>query len=163
MCSNIKILETFCELTGLHSQGEKCHGFYIKPTRDSYTISGCPAWKINDASLSMIHPGESEKYLGMWIDPWTGFADSSLSKKLSDWLQQIGDAPLKPLQKMDILRSYTIQTAIYLADHTKVKSGFLKSLDLTIRNAIKEWLHLPPYTCDAILYWSFRDGGLGLI
>lgn len=29
---NIKILETFCDLTGLKTQGEKCHGFYIKPT-----------------------------------------------------------------------------------------------------------------------------------
>lgn len=33
MQSNIKILEAFCDLTGLRTQGQKCHGFYIQPTK----------------------------------------------------------------------------------------------------------------------------------
>lgn len=41
--------------------------------------------------------------------------------------------------------------------------GLLNSLDLLIQKAVKEWLHLPPSTCDAILYSSFKDGDLGII
>uniref|UniRef100_A0A8C5JJ73 Reverse transcriptase n=1 Tax=Junco hyemalis TaxID=40217 RepID=A0A8C5JJ73_JUNHY len=163
MCHNIKILETFCNLTGLNTKGEKCHGFYIKPTKDSYTINECPAWVINGSPLNMIDPGCSERYLGTWVDPWITFADPRLSEKLTDWLQRIGRSPLKPLQKVDILRTYTIPRMIYLADHTEVKVSLLESLDQLIRNTVKEWLHLPQSTCDAILYSSFKDGGLGLI
>ncbi|RLV62413.1 hypothetical protein DV515_00019342, partial [Chloebia gouldiae] len=162
MCDNIKILETFCQLTGLRTQGEKCHGFYIKPTKDSYVINDCSPWKICGSALNMIDPGSSEKYLGTSIDPWTGFADPGLTEKLDDWLQQIGDAPLKPLQKVDILRTYTIPRLIYLADHTEVHLGLLESLDQQVRKVVKEWLHLPPSTCDAILYSRYRDGGLGI-
>lgn len=118
MYHNIKILEAFCNLTGLSTQGGKCHGFYIKPTRDSYTINNCPTWVINGSPLNMIDPGSSERYVSTWVDPWTGFADPRLSEKLMDWLHRIGRSPLKPLQKVDILRTCTIPRLIYLADHT---------------------------------------------
>ncbi|KAM7020649.1 mitochondrial enolase superfamily member 1 [Acridotheres tristis] len=162
MKTNIKILETFCNLTGLRTQGEKCHGFYIKPTKDSYTINDCAAWTINGTPLNMIDPGESEKYLGLQIDPWTGLAKSNLSTKLEFWLQRIDQAPLKPLQKTDILKTYTIPRLTYLADHSELKAGFLEALDQKIRTTVKDWLHLPSCTCDAILYSSTRDGGLGI-
>ena len=130
MCGNIQILETFFELTGLKTQKEKCYGFYIKPTRDSYTINDCPAQIIDGSPLNMFDPGSLEKYLGIRIDPWTGFADSGLSEKLEEWLHGIGDAPFKPLQKVDILRTYIILILVYHADHTEIRVGLLKSLDL---------------------------------
>lgn len=163
MKQNIKILETFCHLTGLQTQGAKCHGFFIKPTKDSYTINNCAAWTINGTPLNMIDPGDSEKYLGLQIDPWTGVAKSDLSTKIDFWLQRIGSAPLKPLQKIDILKTYTIPRLTYLADHSELKVAFLETLDQKIRVTVKEWLHLPACTCDAILYSSTKDGGLGLI
>lgn len=162
MKRNIEILETFCNLTGLKTQGQKCHGFYIKPTKDSYTVNDCAAWTIGGTPLNMIDPGDSEKYLGLQIDPWTGVAKSNLDTKLDFWLQQIGKAPLKPLQKIDILKTYTIPRLTYLADHSELKAGFLEALDLKIRSTVKEWLHLPACTCDAILYSSTKDGGLGI-
>ncbi|KAJ7428232.1 hypothetical protein WISP_01485 [Willisornis vidua] len=163
MMKNISILETFCDLTGLKTQGEKCHGFYIKPTEDSYTINNCPAWTINGTPLNMIHPGSSEKYLGLQVDPWTGIKKPEIMAKLQFWLDRISSAPLKPLQKLNILRVYTIPRLIYIADHAEVKTSLLESLDKTIRSTVKEWLHLPPCTCDAILYSSTKDGGLGLL
>lgn len=57
MQKNIKILEVFCDLTGLKTQGEKGHGFYIQPMRDSYTLNDCPPWLINGTPLNMIEPG----------------------------------------------------------------------------------------------------------
>ncbi|XP_059716807.1 mitochondrial enolase superfamily member 1 [Haemorhous mexicanus] len=163
MQRNIKILEAFCQLTGLHTQGEKCHSFYIKPTRDSYTINYCLIWVINGSPLNMIDPGSSEEYLGRWVDPWTGFADSGLPEKLADWLQRIGCSSLKPLQKVNILRTYTIPRLIYLADHTEVNVGLLESLDMSIRKWSGSGFTSHRVTCDAILYSSFKDGALGII
>jgi len=54
MKENVTILEAFCDLTGLRTQGKKCHGFYIQPTKDSYKINDCPNWTINDTPINMI-------------------------------------------------------------------------------------------------------------
>uniref|UniRef100_A0A8C0TZ11 Reverse transcriptase n=1 Tax=Cyanistes caeruleus TaxID=156563 RepID=A0A8C0TZ11_CYACU len=162
MMRNIKILETFCNITGLKTQGEKCHGFYIKPTKDSYTINDCPPWTVNNTPLNMISPGESEKYLGLQVDPWVGIAQAELLTKINTWLQRIGKAHLKPLQKIDLLKVYTIPRLYYIADHTDTPFVLLKSIDQAVRTKVKEWLHLPACTCDALLYSSTRDGGLGI-
>ena len=61
---------------------------------------------------------------------------------------------MKPFQKVDIL--------IYLVDQADVKATYLETLDLVIRAAVKEQLHLPSSTNDAILYSSTQDGGLGI-
>lgn len=118
---------------------------------------------INGSLLNMIDPGCSEKYLGMWIDPWTGFADSGASENLEEWLHWVSKTALKPLQKVSILRTCTIQRLIYLVEHTEVGAGLLKSLDLLIRTSVKEWFHLPQDMCDALLYPSCKDGGLGIV
>ncbi|XP_051494136.1 mitochondrial enolase superfamily member 1, partial [Apus apus] len=163
MMKNIEIVETFCNLTGLKTQGEKCHGFYIQPTKDSYKINDCPAWPINGTPLNMIDPGSSEKYLGMNIDPWVGISKPELLSKVKNWLHRIDRAPLKPFQKVEILRTYAMPRLIYSADQANVKITHLETLDQEIRSAVKQWLHLPPSTCDAILYASNRDGGFGLL
>ncbi|XP_053911837.1 mitochondrial enolase superfamily member 1 [Cuculus canorus] len=162
MVENIKILEAFCSLTGLKTQGIKCQGFYISPTKDSYTINNCPVWEINGTPLRMIDPEKSGKYLGLEINPWVGISKPELEKDLSEWLDRIGKASLKPLQKVDILKGYAIPRMIYKADQAEVKASCLEALDLMIRSNVKEWLHLPPCTCDAILYSRSRDGGLGI-
>lgn len=72
MTKNIKILEIFCDLTALRPQGEKFHGFYIKPTKDSYTIDDCPAWTVSGTPLNGTDPGISEKNLGLQSNPRTG-------------------------------------------------------------------------------------------
>lgn len=87
MKTNIEILETFCDLTSLKTQGGRCHGFYIKPTKDSYTVDNCTAWTIKGTPLNMINCGESEKYLGLQFDPWTGIAKTNLPTKLEFWLE----------------------------------------------------------------------------
>lgn len=71
MARNLTILETFCRLTGLRIQMRKCHGFFIKPSLDSFTINEAPAWRIGGADLSMIGPAEAEKYLGVRVNPWS--------------------------------------------------------------------------------------------
>lgn len=76
MQKDIAILEVFCDLTRLKTQGEKCHGFYIKPTKDSYPVNVCPAWTFNGTRLHIIEPGISEKYLGLRVDPRCGVIES---------------------------------------------------------------------------------------
>lgn len=162
MVDNIRILESFCRLTGLAVQARKCYGFMIKPTKDSFTVNDCQNWSIGGVQLQTVGPGEVVKYLGTKVDPWKGITEPTLGEQLQDWIGKIGRAPLKPTQKVSILNGYAVPRLIYLADHCDCKEGALKALDGLIRKAVKTWLHLPAYTCNGLLYSGPKDGGLGL-
>ncbi|RMC03537.1 hypothetical protein DUI87_20737 [Hirundo rustica rustica] len=66
------------------------------------------------------------------------------------------------MQKIDLLRVYTISRLFCLVDHTDTRAGILESINLSIRSKVKKWLHLPSTTCDSLLYSSMRHRGLGL-
>lgn len=92
MWKKYQTLEVFCKLIGLKTQGEKCHGFYIQPTKDLYMINDCCSGAISGTPLSMIEHGSSEKYLGLYIDPWTGISKPELLEKVKGWVQRTGKA-----------------------------------------------------------------------
>uniref|UniRef100_W5M4C0 ribonuclease H n=1 Tax=Lepisosteus oculatus TaxID=7918 RepID=W5M4C0_LEPOC len=150
MKRNISILEEFCAQTGLMVQAKKCHGFPISPTKDSYVINNCENWSINGNKLHMITPTESEKYLGLKINPWSTTKLPEASNLIQTWIHKIDKAPLKPSQKVTILNIHTITRLIYQMDHA-------------IRKAVKSWLRLPESTCNGLIYSRTRDGGLGII
>ena len=60
MASNLRILDAYCELTGLRVQPSKCFGFLLKPTADSVTLNDCQAWSVGGQSLNMIGPDDTE-------------------------------------------------------------------------------------------------------
>ncbi|KAL7825010.1 hypothetical protein SRHO_G00342220 [Serrasalmus rhombeus] len=64
MALNLRILDAFCELTGLRVQPKKCYGFLLKPlAKDSVTLNDCQAWSIGGSPLTMIGPEESERLI----------------------------------------------------------------------------------------------------
>lgn len=101
----------------------------------------CPAWTVNGKLL----PGSSEKYPGLQIGSWTEVCKLELSLKSGHWLEWIDRAPLKPLQKMDILEPVTAPRLTYLAECTDVKAEFLEYLDWLSRNGgIYHQAHVTP-------------------
>uniref|UniRef100_A0AAR2L5M9 Reverse transcriptase domain-containing protein n=1 Tax=Pygocentrus nattereri TaxID=42514 RepID=A0AAR2L5M9_PYGNA len=160
---NLQILDAFCELTGLRVQPSKCYGFLRKPIAgDSFTLNDCQAWTVGGSPLNMIGPDESERYLGIRVNPMKGVTTPELQKQYEDWVRRIGRAPLRAYQKLDILRGYTIPRLIYQADHGELGVLALRALDGTTRKAVKKWLHLPLCTTDGLLFAGLKDGGLGL-
>uniref|UniRef100_A0A4W5LF61 Reverse transcriptase domain-containing protein n=1 Tax=Hucho hucho TaxID=62062 RepID=A0A4W5LF61_9TELE len=165
---NIAILEQFCQLTGLRVQPRKCHSFFIEKGgngkgESSVKVNNCPAWKLNGEDIHMIGQEESEKYLGMQVSPRAGIVKPELTGPLREWIDKIGRAALKPSQKVKMLNSFAVPRLIYKADHGNLKTVDLTKIDGMIRNAVKGWLHLPPSTCNGLLYAKHRDGGLGIV
>ena len=143
MAHNLRILDAFCELTGLRVQPRKCYGFLLKPVADSVTLNDCQAWQVGGQPLNMIGPDASERYLGIRVSPLRGVVKPELQVQYEDWVRKIGRAPLRPHQKLEILKRYTIPRLIYQADHGELGVTALRALDGTTRKAVKRWLHLP--------------------
>ena len=77
-------------------------------------------------------------------------------------LVNISGAPLKPSQKVELLRMFSLPRLIYQADHALVGPALLSECDRRVRATVKRWLHLVPFTTDGVLYSRHKDGGLAL-
>ncbi|KAL7827693.1 hypothetical protein AOLI_G00308450 [Acnodon oligacanthus] len=163
MAYNLRILDGFCELTGLRVQPSKCYGFLLKPLAGkSYSLNDCQPWTVGGSPLNMIGPDESERYLGIRVNPKKGIMTPELQNQYEDWVERISRTPLRPHKKVEILRGYTIPPLIYWADHGELGVNAPRALDGTTRKAVKKWLHLPLCTTDGLLFARCKDGGLGL-
>ncbi|GCC38609.1 hypothetical protein chiPu_0017124 [Chiloscyllium punctatum] len=105
---------------------------------------------------------DTEKYLGARIDPWAGVAEGDWEEKLKSWVKGIQAAPLRPRQRLEILKIHAIPRLYFHLILTEASQATLTKLDQRIRNATKEFLHLPPHIADGVLYVSNRNGGLGV-
>lgn len=160
---SLEIVEAFCSLSGLEIQPKKCHGLFISPGVDSFLVNNCPPWKVGLDSIHLIEPGTEEKYLGIKLDPWRGLGKFESLRELDGWLLRTGKAPLKPEQKIDLLKFFILPRLLYLADHLDANSSSLVPVDDLVRSHVKKWLHLPACTTNSLLYCRTRDGGLGIM
>lgn len=99
----------------------------------------------------------------MQVNQWAGIVKPELIGLLCDWTCKIGQVELKPSQKVKMVNSFAVPRLIYKADHGNLKTVDLTKIDGMIRTEVKGWLHLPPSTCNGLLYAKPRDGGLGIV
>lgn len=71
-------------------------------------------------------------------------------------------APLKPDQKLCLIRDHLLPKALYGLQNTKIDGQTLKSADKILKTLIKKILHLPIHTADCFIQAKLRDGGMGV-
>ncbi|CAM4574604.1 unnamed protein product [Leuciscus chuanchicus] len=135
MAHNLGLLDSFCQSTGLKVQPTKCRSFLVKPGSGAFSVNDCAPWVLGGRALQRTTIVETIKYLGVKINPWAGAVGLDL---------------------------FALPWLYYQADLSEVKEGVLRAADGKIKWAFKKWLHLPPSTCDGLLYAKNRDGGLGI-
>lgn len=115
---------------------------------------------INNEPVTALDVVSSYKYLGLR----TGISGSHAEVKgmLSTGLERLKRAPLKPQQRMFMLRVYLIPRLLHQLVLGEVTASTLECLDRTIRKAIRGWLRLPKDTPKPYFHASARDGGLGI-
>ncbi|KAL6459453.1 hypothetical protein MHYP_G00329250 [Metynnis hypsauchen] len=78
----------------LRIQPRKSYGFIRQPiASDSFTLNDCQAWTVGGSALNMIGPEESERYLGIRVNPMRGVMTPELQNQFEDWVRLIGRAP----------------------------------------------------------------------
>lgn len=159
---NLSILDQFCDLTGLRVNPEKCHGFLMVKLDGCVKVDTTTAWKVKGRDIHMLRSGESVPYLGIEIEPIQGVQSPKLLQELTVMLEKLNKAPLKPHQRIIILKQYLIPRLIHRATHGKTKKTVLEDCDRSIRRNIKSWLHMERFTTSHWTYTGMSDGGLGI-
>ena len=114
---------------------------------------------INGMCVPVLKPSCSYRYLGIDFSP-EGIVYEA--PKITTLLDRLDRAPLKPFQRLYILRNFAIPT---LQQKLVLGKAYRKSvghLDGEVRRAVRKWLKLPKYTALSGLHASIRVGGLGV-
>ena len=101
------------------------------------------------------------KYLGLQFDH-SGIVPSN-GEKARRQLGELTSAPLKPEQRLFLLRNHVIPGALHTLVLGICGRTVLKRLDQSVRKCVRGWLNLPPDAPDAFIHAHVRDGGLGVL
>ena len=162
MCDQV---ERYCGDTGMKINVKKSAGFSITAKHKTFVVNEGIQWRIGGEDLPLVSPADVTKYLGAAVSPWVGLGQrdrETLAGQLSDHVTKIGKAPLKPLQKVELLTVYAIPRLVYKLKVSTPTKTTLEALDTIARSAVKSWLHLPACTADGFLYCSRKDSGLAV-
>ncbi|KAF5405667.1 hypothetical protein PHET_00813 [Paragonimus heterotremus] len=103
----------------------------------------------------------SWKVLGIPFN-WKGKLPTTAKQDACSMLRELSQAPLKPQQRVDILRTHLIPRLIHQLTLGVVHKKTLKAIDLAVKSSLRRWLRLPNDVSNAFFHAAINDGGLGI-
>lgn len=116
-------------------------------------------FKINNVLLKQIGLLDIWKYLGVHFE---GTIVAGARVSLGADLEKLDGAPLKPQQKLKMLKSTVIPRYLHRLILGRVTCGKLKNMDMMVRKKVRKWLRFPQDSPLAYFYTDVKEGGLGL-
>lgn len=101
------------------------------------------------------------KYLGIIFNS-KGIKPTNPQRLIVDPLVSIGKAPLKPQQRLHVLRTVLIPKLYHECSLGLVNVGHLVATDRKVRSYVRKWISLPHDVPIAYFHASVKDGGLGI-
>jgi len=158
----LRLAHTYLTKAGMSVAADKCVAYEIRPTGKTWVMQD-PALTIGEGRIPFLGPADSIKYLGARIAPWAAGSNADVEGKFASGLEKLSKAPLKPPQKLVLLKTHYLPKFLGALRTAEASSRLLSKLDGMVRAAVKEWLKLPACTSTAFLHTSVRDGGLGIL
>lgn len=159
----LKISNSFFEKRGMSINPDKCAALSInvnKSNKHMYTITRS-LFHINGQPLKQLQNNDLFKYLGKEYGA-SGQGPSAV-QELKLWLSRVRAAPLKPDQRLFIIKTYMIPRMIDALQSPTVTLKALKDADRVVRGAVRAVLHLNRTCADAYIHCPVRFGGLGVL
>ncbi|CAB0043078.1 unnamed protein product [Trichogramma brassicae] len=124
-----------------------------------YKILTEPQFKLSSGPINQLGSTDAFRYLGLSISPRgiakpTGYITSELVR--------ITTAPLRPQQRLKILRCFLIPRLCHQLVLSRTPMRVLRAIDKQVRVAVRKWLCLPMDTPLGYFHASCIDGGLGI-
>lgn len=115
---------------------------------------------VGAEAIPVVGPEDLFKYLGFrysYMD-----VEPSSSAPLAEQLARVRHAPLKPYQKLEIIRVYLLPRLYYTLQSPSTTRKTLIRTNKIVRAAVKTILHLPAHTTNSFIYCDLGGRGLGI-
>lgn len=116
-------------------------------------------FNVGSAQINPKGIDDAWKYLGL---NFQGKEVETFDGKLSVGLERISAAPLKPQQRLILLRDNIVPGVMHRLVLGASTARTLKAADITLRNCVRKWLHLAKDIPLGFFYTAQKHGGLGL-
>ena len=152
----------FLQSCGMFINTSKCKTISIKGQgKTKNTVVEERTFKLNNQMLPFIKRTETLKYLGLEFSP-EGKCKINQGEVLVPKLQRVTGAPLKPQQRLHVLRTVLIPQLYHRLTLGNAHIGALNKTDRTIRKEVRKWLNLPNDVPTAYFHAPVEQGGLGI-
>ena len=116
--------------------------------------------RIGDEKAHSLNADGVYKYLGI---EFTAIGKvTKASNLLSALLKNVSKAPLKPQQKLFVMRVHLVPKVLHQLVLGQINSGQLLKLDRTMRNSVRSCMHLPKDTPIGFIHARACDGGMAV-
>ena len=126
----------------------------------------CPAesfLSLDGSPVPTIDIAGSYRYLGIRAGAGpSAKIGSEVTRKLEEGIRQLSKAPLKPQQRLFILRVHLLPSLYHELVLSSYYKKLLQYLDRRSREAVRRWLHLPHDVPQPFFHARAVDGGLGI-
>ncbi len=154
-------VEGFFAARGMEVNPRKSAGLCVRGYEGKSIPRVRPVFRIGGHWIRPVKAMDSFRYLGH------GFGSFGVRRPnlyaLQRMLTNLHRAPLKPDQKLFLLKQHLVPRLLYGFQNSGVTGGLLTAADRLIRRFVKRVLHLNIHTPDAVIHASARYGGLGVM
>ncbi|VDQ03110.1 unnamed protein product [Trichobilharzia regenti] len=161
--NKLRCIAASLELAGLSINVNKSRTINIVAERQRKIMSLSPTiFNINCQSIPAISPTEEFTYLGV---PFNYKDRRCLDHVgvLNGYLDNRKRPPLKPHQRIEILKNNLIPRLLYSLTLSITLRNTLKTMDKLIRAAVCRWLHLPKDAPTAFFHADIKKGDLEIM
>lgn len=146
---------------GLTFNTSKCTALSLVPSgkEKKLKVITTPTFRTSQGFITQVTPSQEWRYLGVDFQ-YSG--PKRASRSLKTELECISRAPLKPQQRLLVLRAYLMPRYYHHLVLSRTTLGHLRGLDLQVRSAVRRWLSLPRDIPTAYFHTTTKEGGLGL-
>lgn len=117
------------------------------------------SFKIGKRWLKQVSCVERWRYLG--ID-FKAAGAVMIEQDIKQALKNITRAPLKPQQRLEVLRGHLVPRFLHGFVLGNISDGRLSSLDVQIRAIVRKWMRLPLDVPIGYFHATIKDGGLAI-
>ncbi|OON15768.1 hypothetical protein X801_08425, partial [Opisthorchis viverrini] len=158
----LKELAPALAAAGMNLNGAKSAAMIVEKSGKHKTLVIVPgSLQVGSAEIECLGPTDTVKYLGLRFN-WKGRVRMNAGNIFQEMLSNISRAPLKPYQKLEILKEFATPRLQYELVLGSAHRNTLKALDVAARHAVRAWLRLPKDTPLGFFYAKVKEGGLGL-
>jgi hypothetical protein len=146
---------------GLSLSHSKCGVFGVRGVAKTWVKEELQV-QLEGRAIKNFGLGEGFRYLGVEFSVQNGASSDGIARKIEMICARVGKLPLKPMQKLDLLRTYLLPGYYHMLVADIPSLGGLRAIDGVVKSFVKEYFHLPRSVSDGILYCRRADGGLGV-
>lgn len=160
--TSIRVVEDKAREMGLFFQAKKCSVLSLVPSgrEKKIKIVTGPQFRLRDGTfLPQLDTTAEWRYLGIDFRP---AGPRKVGSEISIFLSRLSRAPLKPQQRLKIVRCFLLPRLYHSLVLGKVTLGKLRAMDVMTRAAVRKWLRLPADVPTAFFHSPVSSGGLGI-